>query len=294
MDRIEAMRLFASIVELGSFTRAARRQGVSAAAASRALAALEARLQTSLLVRTSRVVRPTEQGAAFARTCRQLLAAIDEAEEQARGTAHAMRGHLTITAPQVFGRLHLAPIVLAFLARHPAVTVRLALQDRIVPLIEEGIDVALRIGHLPDSSLIARQVGMVRRIVVAAPSYLADHAPPRIPADLARHAIVAFTGGDAETRWAFPDAEVALAPRLIVDSAEVAVAAAVAGFGITRVLSYQAKAAVADGRLVVLLADHEPAPLPVHLVHPEQRLQAARIRAFLDFAAMTLPDALHA
>jgi DNA-binding transcriptional LysR family regulator len=292
MDRLEAMRVFAAVAESGGFAGAARELGLSPPAVTRAVAALEERVGTRLLTRTTRVVRLTEAGTRFLADCKRILGEVEEAEASAAGAHAAPRGTLALTASVMFGRLYVAPILFDFLTQYPHVTVRTLLLDRIVDMVEEGLDVAVRIAHLPDSGLSAVRVGQVRRVVCASPAYLKKHGVPRRPADLADAAAIAFTQGPAAPDWAFPDGErsVSVRPRmqLLVNTAEVSVAAAVAGHGVTRVLSYQIAPELAAGTLQIVLEDFEPPPLPIHIVHAEGRRAAARVRAFVDFAAARL------
>jgi DNA-binding transcriptional LysR family regulator len=258
---------------------------------TRAVAALEERLGARLLHRTTRVVRLTEAGTRFLADCKRILGEIDEAEAAAAGSHAEPRGQLVVTAPLMFGRLHVAPVVLDFMERHPQVAVRLLLLDRVTDLVEEGIDAAVRIGKLPDSSLTAIRVGSMRRIVCASPRYLRLHGTPRSPSDLAGHDVIAFANAPLG-EWSFgaEGSRQVVEPRarLEVNSAEVAVAAAAAGHGITRVLYYQAARELRGGHLKILLAEHEPPPGPIHIVHAEGRRVAARVRAFVDFAAQRL------
>ena len=289
------MAVFVAVAEGSGFNTAARRLGLSPAAVTRAVAAVEARLGARLLERTTRSVRPTEAGARFLEHARRLLAEIDAAERDAAGLNEVPRGELALTAPVVFGRLHVLPVVLDFLDRWPEVTARLALLDRTVSLVEEGFDVAVRIGRLPDSSLMATRVGVIRRIVCASPIYLAAHGTPATPADLKSHRCVAFTGTTPTPEWGFAaGTSVRVRPSLAVDNAEAAVDAARAGIGITCVLEYQAAADLRAGRLVALLRGLEPEPRPVHLLHPGGRLPPAKVRAFLDAAVPQLREALAA
>lgn len=289
MDRADQMAVFVEVAERGSFVQAARRLKRSPAAVTRGIAELETRLGVRLLNRTTRAVTLTEAGQGLLAGARRVLADFDEIERAAAGQGRAPRGELAVTAPIVFGRRHVTPIVTAFLRRYPDVTVRLALLDRPIDLLDEGIDVAVRIGLLPDSSAIAMQVGAVRRVVVAAPSYLAQYTVVNTPADLTRHRIISFGGIGGTERWRFvgDDGEVVVRvlPRLTVSTAEAALDAAIGGFGITRVLSYQAAEALAEGRLVRILAANETQHLPVHLLYPAGRQPAPKLRAFVDFAA---------
>lgn len=312
MDRLDAMRVFVAVAEAGSFAAAARRLGLSAPGVTRAVAALEARLGTRLLHRTTRLVRPSEAGERYLTDCRRLLAELDDAEAAASGVQVEPQGQLAVTASVLFGRLYVAPLLLDFLGRHPRVTAHALFVDRIVHLHDEGFDVAVRIAHLPDSSLTAVRVGWVRRVVVAAPAYLAAHGEPQTPHELAAHRAIGFVpgasmgaglagaaGGAAGpasvASWRFVlrpgAAPQEVAPPhtpLTVNGGEVAIEAACAGHGLTRALSYQVAGDVAAGRLRVLLAGYEPPPIPIHLVYPEGRRATAKVRAFVDFAAEAL------
>jgi len=292
MDRLDSMRVFVAIAEAGGFAPAARRLGLSPPAVTRAVAALEERIGARLLHRTTRIVRLTEAGGRFLADAKRILAELDEAEASAAGAHAEPRGLLTLTAPVMFGARHVAPVLLDFLARHPRVTARTLLADRVVDMLEEGIDVAVRIAHLPDSSLAAVRVGSVRRVVCASPSYLAARGVPRRPEDVAKHDAIAFSSASGEPSWPFHSGgriETVIPPaQLTVNTAEVAVAAALAGRGLTRVLSYQVAPEVASGRLEIVLAGYEPPPIPIHVVHPEGRHANARVRAFVDFAAARL------
>lgn len=294
MDRLDGMRVFVAVADAGGFAPAARALRLSPPAVTRAVAALEERIGARLLHRTTRTVRLTEAGARFLADAKRILAELDEAEATAAGAHAEPRGLLAVTAPMLFGRMHVAPVVLGFLERFPEVAARTLFVDRVVDLIDEGIDVAVRIAVLPDSTLSAVRVGQVRRVVCASPGYLAQHGVPAVPRDLADLDCIGFQAATMPAPWVFPGrsgegGETVRPPmRLLVNNADVAVAAAVAGYGVTRVLSYQAAEAVRDGRLVVLLADHEPPPIPVQLVHLEGRKAAARVRAFVDFAAERL------
>lgn len=287
MDRLDAMRAFAAVADLGGFAPAARRLRLSPAAVTRAVALLEDHLGLLLLNRTTRSVRLTERGAIFLETCRQVLTDLEQGERLARGQDAEPRGHLTVSAPILFGRLHVLPVVRALLAAHPALSVRLILLDRLVHLVEEDIDVAVRIGDLADSALIAVKVGEVRRVLVVSPAYLARRGVPTSPADLAVHDLIAFEGLDPAGEWRLGPAgktAVRVAPRLTVNNADAAVAACEAGLGITRCLSYQVQDAVAAGRLILVLEPHASAPIPISLVHPARRLGSANLTAFLNVA----------
>jgi DNA-binding transcriptional LysR family regulator len=289
MDRLSAWTIFAAVAEHGGFAAAARRLGRSPAAVTRAVAILEERLATRLFNRTTRHVALTEEGARYLERCRRVLAEFDALEAPEPG--EEPRGALGVTAPIVFGRLHVLPVVTAFLCDHPAVDVRLLLVDRVVSLLDEGLDVAVRLGPLPDSSLRALRAGTVRRAVYASPDYLERHGVPRTPSELAAHETIAFAAVAAE-RWVFRAGArrlvVTLKPRLAVNTAEAALDAAAEGLGLTRVLSYQAEAPVAAGRLRPVLERYEPPPVPIHILHPGGRHLPARTRLFIDRLAAAL------
>jgi DNA-binding transcriptional LysR family regulator len=292
MDRLQAMTTFVAVVDSGGFASAARKLNQSPPVVTRAVAELEDRLGLRLLTRTTRVVRVTDAGARFAEDCRRILADIEAAETAATGTHAAPRGTLTVTAPVLFGQLYLTPILVSYLQQFPEVVAQCLLLDRVVNVVEEGIDVAVRIGELPDSSLQATRVGRVRRVLVAAPSYLATHGVPLRPQDLAGHITVSAAGVTPMSEWRFNDGGAPLmqliAPRLRTTSNDSALAAAVAGLGITRLLSYQVAAQVRSGALQVVLQDFETAPLPVHVVHHEGRRATQKVRAFIDLAVERL------
>lgn len=294
MDRLDAMTVFIAVLDEGSLVAAGRRLGRSPAAVTRAIAALERQLGARLLDRTTRRVKATEAGLAYAAACRRVLSELDAAALSVASERAAPHGTLTITAPLVFGRRILRPLFDAFLDANAAVRGRLVLLDRVVDLVDEGMDLALRIAHLPDSSLTAIRVGEVRRVLCAAPGYLAARPPLSEPADLAAHACILSVQSGQGDAWVFPARSggraqtVRLQPRLIVNGAEAAIASAAEGHGITRVLSYQIASEVSDGRLVTVLGSSEPAPLPVHLVAPAGRLAVGRVRAFVDFATPRL------
>jgi len=292
MDRLEAFSTFAAVAESGGFATAARKLNRSPAAVTRTVAALEASIHTQLFRRTTRVVTLTEAGARFLVDVRRILADVEEATAAAAGDHAALRGALVVTAPVMFGRLYVAPLVLAFLAEHPLISAQALLVDRIVDLLEENVDVAVRIAPLIDSSLRGTRVGWVRRMLCAAPSYLAAHSPLRAPADLVQHAVIAFAQGGPPRDWSFPRGKhrqrVAVVPRFTTNSTEASVAAAVSGHGIIRVLSYQVADELRAGTLVPLLAGFEPAPLPIHVVHTGGRAAPARVRAFVDCAVSRL------
>jgi DNA-binding transcriptional LysR family regulator len=292
MDRLQAMTTYVAVVDSGGFASAARKLNLSPPVVTRAVAELEERLGLRLLTRTTRVVRVTDAGARFAEDCRRILADIEEAETVATGTHAAPRGTLTLTAPVLFGHLYVTPVLVRYLQQYPEVDAQCLFLDRVVNVVEEGIDVAVRIGELPDSSLQAVRVGRVRRVLVAAPSYLKAQGVPQRPEDLARHAIVSASGVTPVSEWRFNDAGKPLLqrmqPRMRTTTNDSAIAAAVAGLGVTRLLSYQVAAHVRSGALQVLLEDFETAPLPVHVVHHEGRRATQKVRAFIDLAVDTL------
>lgn len=259
---------------------------------TRAIAALEDRLGARLFTRTTRSVRLTEAGQRYLEDCRRILADIDEAESGAAGAHGELRGELSVTASQLFGPIFLLPIVTRFLADHEGVSARALFVDRVVNLVEEGIDVAVRIGELPSSSLSARRVGSVRRVVCASPEYLARHGAPQSPEELSHHSLVAATASQSNVEWRFfasgVASDVPIRPRLVTSSNDAAIDAALSGWGPTRVLSYQVAPEVAAGRLKVVLPDFEPPPLPVHLLHAEGRRTSGKVRAFVDLAAERL------
>jgi len=290
MDRLDAMKVFVTALDEGSLAGASRKTGRSAAAVSRAIAFLEAHVGAPLLHRTTRSIKLSEAGERYAIACRKVLADLEEADRHAAGERSVPRGTLTISATVFTGVEILRPIVDAYMEQYPTVSVRLYLLERPVNLIDEGMDLALRIAHLADSSLVAHRIGEVRRVVVASPRYLATH--PRItePADLGKHQVIAMTHMTPES-WSFPPAEgsavpraVALTPRLVVNNVRAAVASVMEGHGVTRLLSYHVASEIRQGALQIVLANAEPAPIPVHLVSPFGRLSVPKVRAFVDFA----------
>ena len=286
MDRLGAMRVFVSVAKLGSFTEAARRLQLSPSVVTRSIAQLEDALGLTLLLRTTRSLRLTERGELYLESCQQILQDVDSVERQVRGEDVAPRGTLKVAAPVVFGRLHVLPIVNRVLSEHREVAVELTLSDRNIHLVEEGVDVAVRIGELADSSLIGVKLGVVSRVTVASPAYLKERGAPKSPADLAAHDVVAFTGLGATDEWRFDRAAkpVRLEPRLIVNSVDASIAAAEAGIGITRVLSYQVKASVVAGRLRPMLQQFAPPPMPVNVVYLARRIASANIAVFIKTA----------
>jgi DNA-binding transcriptional LysR family regulator len=295
MDRIEAMKVFVAALDEGSLAGAGRRLGRSPAAVSRAIAFLEHHVGAELLHRTTRAIKLSEAGERYASACRRVLIDLEEADISVAGERAAPRGTLTVSAPPISGEAILRPIIDAYLDAYPAVSVNLILLDRHANLVEEGIDIALRVAELPDSSMVAVRVGGdVKRVIAASPRYLADH--PRIvePADLTRHSIVTTTHFGHDT-WIFPPSAgstvaraIHFKPRLVVNSVRAALASVVDGYGVTRLYTYHVAERVQDGSLEIVLRNAEPPALPVHLVTPQGRMSLPKVRAFLDFAAPRL------
>jgi DNA-binding transcriptional LysR family regulator len=288
MDRLKAMSILLTVVETGSLSAAGRQLNVPLATVSRKVSELEAHLGTRLFNRSSRLFTPTDAGLAYIASCRRILDDVEEAERVASGEFRTPKGDLIVTAPIVFGRLHLLPVVVEFLRVYPEIDIKVVLGDKMVDLLEEHVDLALRIGALPDSGLFATRLGTIRHIVCASPAYLAQNGVPRDLAELEAHVCVAFQTLSLAGQWKFKAATITPHARLVVNTAEAAIDAAIAGVGVTRVLSYQAEAAIRAGALSVVLEDHEPPPLPVSLVHSGERLLPLKLRAFLDFATPRL------
>jgi DNA-binding transcriptional LysR family regulator len=286
MDRIDAMQAFVAVADLHGFAPAARKLRLSPSAITRLIAALEDRLGARLLQRTTRSVTLTDAGARYLERARRILADVEEAELAAEGERTRPSGRLVVTAPVGFGRLHVSPVMSAYLKRYPDVSAELRLEDRVVGLVEDGIDLAVRIGHLADSSLVARHVGEMRRIVVASPAYLKRHGEPKTPEAIASHQTIQFgaTAITAEWRFAADGREFRLniAPRFSTNSADAAIRHAEEGGGLTRVLAYQAADAVKRGRLKIVLQKFEQPALPIHIVYPTSRLLSAKVRSFID------------
>lgn len=299
MDRLRLMEVFVAVNEAGSLAAAAARLRMSPPAVTRAVSTLEERLGARLLNRTTRSLGLTEAGARYLESARRLLAEFEAAERMAVGEAAMPTGHLTVAASVSFGRMHVAPVLAEFLRVEPRVTASLLVADRMVNLVEEGIDVAVRIAALPDSSLVARRVGETRRILVASPAYLARRGEPQRPEDLRRHDIIAFTGLMPGREWRHLGEDgradtATLAPRLEVNDAAAALEAAERGEGITLALCYMAAPRLAEGRLCLVLERFTPPAVPIQLVYPQARLLAAKIRAFIDFATPRLKQRLGA
>lgn len=288
MNRLEAMSTLLAAVDAGSLSAASRALGVPLPTVSRRVSDLEAYLKTRLLIRTSRRLELTDAGRSYVAACREILASVGVAERRAMGEYANPVGELTVSAPIVFGRLHILPVVVAFLDTYPEIDVQLVLTDRIVDFVEDRIDVALRIGPLPDSSLIAARVGEVRMVACASPAYLAAREPLVEPGDLSAHPCITFHGRNSPSEWTFrrgrADLPVPIRSRLVVNTAEAAIDAAASGLGVTRVLSYQIADALRVKHLTEILSDFEPEPYPVSLVYAEQGLLPLKTRAFVDFA----------
>jgi len=292
MDRLHEIEAFVAVADAGSFARAGGRLRLSPPAVTRAIAALEDRLGAQVFTRTTRSLAITEVGQRFLESARRILTDLDMAEKEAVGETATPHGHLTITASVTFGRLVLAPQICSFLNQYPQVTVSVLMVDRVVSLVDEGIDVAVRIGPLPDSSLAARRIGSVRRMLVASPDYLARRGAPTAPADLKLHAVIAFTGLTPNREWRFgggnSQISATLDPVIEINDAQAAIDAAEMGHGVTVALSYMVHDRIRAGKLVEVLDTVAPPPQPVHLVYPQARLIAPKIRAFVDFIAPRL------
>ena len=296
MDRLEAIRTFAAVADQGGFSAASRKLGVPLATVSRRVAELEQSLGARLLARSTRKVTLTEIGLQYLNICKRVLDELGEADRLASGEYQAPRGDLVVAAPHGLGSAYLGPIVTDFLHAHPEINIDLRLSDSLVNLSAEGVDVALRIVHLPDSSLIAVKLGVIRHVVCASPAYLAHHPPPKTIGDLSNHSCVTFTALSAPKEWTFQHkgkiTRVPVTSRLSVTTADAALGAAVAGLGLTRLLCYQASEAIEKKQLSLLLRAYEPEPLPVSLVYPSGRLVPKKLKAFLDFVVPRIKQKL--
>lgn len=286
MDRLDAMRAFVSVADLEGFAPAARKLGLSAPAVTRLVASLEEHLGARLLQRTTRSVTLTDIGARYLERARRILGDVEEAEGSVQAERTQPSGRLVVSAPLMFGRLHVGPIMSAYLKKYPDVSAEFRLSDRMVNLVDEGVDLAVRIGHLADSSVVARTVGDMRRVVAGAPRYLRARGTPVKPSDLAGHDIVQFTSTGALSEWRFTengrDIRIPYTSRFATNSTDAAVLYAEQGGGLISVLAYQAADAIKAKRLKIVLADYEPPPLPIHLVYPTSRLLSAKVRTFID------------
>jgi DNA-binding transcriptional LysR family regulator len=288
MDRFDAIRTLLAAVDGGSLSAASRKLGMPLPSVSRKVSELEAHLGTQLVIRTSRKLLLTDAGSAFVAAGRRVLEDLDEAERAAAGEYRMPRGDLLVTASIMFGKLYVTPVVLAFLAAYPEINVRLVLFDHVIDLVENHVDVAVRIGRLPDSGLVAARIGEIRWVICASPAYLATRSTPVRPDELAEHDCVGFEGLQMVRTWPFGrgrDAQtVSIQPRFAANTADAVIEAAIAGVGIARLTSYQAARAIREGRLISLLRGYAPESLPVHLVHTGPPLVPRKMRAFLDFA----------
>jgi DNA-binding transcriptional LysR family regulator len=292
MDRLYTMSIFLAVVDEGGFAPAARKLRISPPVVTRAVTELEETMGVRLLARTTRVVRVTEVGARYAADCRRILADVADSEQAAAGTHAQPRGKLVITSSVLFGAMYVAPVVTEYLRRHPDTEVECRFLDRVVNMMDEGIDVAIRLGQLPDSSYQAVRVGQVRQVVCGAPAYLAARGIPLTPQDLAGHDIVMASALTASPDWRF-EAErqplvVRVRPRMVSTSNDAAIAAVTGGFGLTRVISYMVAPQLAAGRLKTVLTKYESAPVPVNVVHHEGRRSTPKVRAFIDLAVALL------
>ncbi|ARU30372.1 LysR family transcriptional regulator [Sulfuriferula sp. AH1] len=292
MDKLHLMTVYVAVAESRSFAAGARRLGMSPPAVTRAVALLEHELGVKLLTRTTRHVRVTDAGQRYLDDVRRILGEVAEADEAAAGINAEPRGHLTVTAPSLFGRMFVLPGIVEFLQRHPAMEVSALLLDRVVNMLEEGVNVAVRIGELPDSSMTAIRVGQVRRVACAAPQYLAAHGTPLTPAALAQYCIINTNNMGAGCEWKFGHAATAttvhVRPRLSVTTNDAAIEAAMQGFGIARILSYQVAALFETGALVPILSDYEPPAMPIHVIYREGRHASAKVRSFVDMMVQHL------
>ncbi|MBB4229740.1 LysR family transcriptional regulator [Rhizobium mongolense] len=291
MDRWQAMRVFVQVVDSGGFAPAAKVLHMSPPSVTRAVSRLESLIGTRLLVRTTRSLKLTAAGEGYMADCRRILAEIAEAEANAAGSFTHPAGLLTVTAPALFGRIHVLPVILDFLDLYPAMQVKTVFVDRVTNLVEEGLDVAVRIASLPASGLVARRIGSIRQVLCGSPDYFARQGEPKKPEDLAGHRMIGRDGLFGHSEWLFgkdSSIRVPISARLICNTNDAAIAAAVAGWGLSRFQSYQVAPEIQAGRLRVMLAEYEREPVPVHIVHAQGRMVSARVRAFVDFAAERL------
>lgn len=289
MDRFATLTAFVAVAELRGFAPAARRLGLSPSVVTRLVAALESRLGIRLLQRTTRSVALTDAGTRYLERARRILADLDEADGAAQAEVATPTGRLVVSAPTQFGRLHVAPVMSAYLLRYPGVAADLMLADRLVNLVEDGVDLAVRIGHLADSSLVARRIGETRRIVVAAPDYLRRRGIPQDPREIAGHSIIHSAGQGGEASWPFwrdgKPAPQLVTPHYVTNSADALMLHAENGGGLAMLPAYQAVDRLRAGRLQVVLTAFEAPPLPIQFVYPTSRLLSAKVRSFIDLAA---------
>lgn len=291
MDRIEAMQAFMAVVDLKGFAPAARKLGISPSAITRLVAGLEDHLGARLLQRTTRSVTLTDVGTQYLERARRIIGEIEEAEAAAQAQRVEPTGRLVVSAPLVFGHLHVGPLMARYLKRYPLVTGELRLSDRMINMVDEGVDAAVRIGHLTDSSLVARTIGDMQRVIVAAPRYLKKRGRPVKPSDLASHDIIRFTAAGPNVDWRFiengREIRIPHLARYVTNSADAAVQYAEQDGGVAMLLYYQAAEAIGKGRLQIVLKDYEPPSMPIHIVYPNARLLSAKVRAFIDTAVET-------
>jgi len=292
MDRFTEMQVFVAVAECEGFAAGARKLKISPPAATRAVADLEYRLGVKLLNRTTRYVRVTDAGQRYLDDAKRILAQVAEADEAAVGINGSPRGHLVITAPVLFGRMYVMPAIVQYLQKYPETEVSAMFVDRVVNLLEEGVDVALRVGELSDSSFKALKVGTVRRVVCASPAYIEQHGLPQHPDELTNHPIIVASNLGPNVEWRFLDNNqtsiVRIKPRLTVTSNDAAIEAAVEGLGITRLISYQIAPQLASGQLKIILSEFELPAMPIHILHREGRHSSVKIRAFIDLIAEKL------
>jgi DNA-binding transcriptional LysR family regulator len=292
MDKLEAMRVFIEVAEHKSFVAASRKLGLSAPAVTRSIAQFESALGVRLFNRTTRHVRLTDSGARFFEDARRILEDVDQAVAAASGSYTEPKGVLTITAPVLFGQIHITPILTEYLQQHPSVAVKAVFYDRVSNLLDEGFDVAIRIGQLKDSSIYAAPVGNVQRLLCASPAYLKKYGMPRHPSNLTDHEIIQASAVESSTTWQFESStgkeSVKVTPRLNCSQNGAAITAARQGFGITRLMSYQIGEELKNGSLIRILRDYEIKPLPVNIIHLEGRQANAKIRSFIDLAIARL------
>ncbi|MDD0972492.1 LysR family transcriptional regulator [Pseudomonas fontis] len=292
MDRFYEMQIFVTVAQEDGFAAAARRLGISPPTVTRAIASIEQRLGTQLLTRTTRSLHLSEAGQRYLEDCRRILSELEEAEVAAAGSHGVPSGSLTLTAPMLFGELYVAPVLVEYMNQYPAVRLNALLVDRLVNMAEEGVDVAVRIGHLPEGVYKAVKVGQVRQVVCAAPGYLQRHGRPRHPAELETANVVLSSASTLLSDWQFVHQGSAIhvrpTPQLVVTDNKAAINVARLGWGVTRVLSYQVASLLASGELEVLLADFEPPALPIHVVYPQNHQVSAKVRTFVDFLASHL------
>ncbi len=294
MDKLHCMAVVVKVAEVGSFTAAARLLNISPPKATRAVAFLEAAVGAKLFLRSTRAVKLTEAGRLYVEDCRRILADMEEAEAAVNGSYAQPVGTLTVTAPVMFGNIFVMPVLVEFLERYPAVQGRALLFDRVANLVEEGVDVGVRIGHLPDSGINAIKVGAVRRVICGAPSYFERNGIPLDPKALSDHSVIATTGSSAPVKWRFGGASRDMAgfhPRLYCNNVEASLSAAVSGWGLAQALSYQVAKPCAEGVLKIVLEEFEDEPMPIHVIHPEGRYASAKTRAFVDMLVSKLRTA---